>query len=144
MEVNGSMASLSAFGGFRCFIQTKATELRLTGTVQRYDKSDVKVVLEGTKQQLCIFLNCIDSLINDTDMITRRMFLGQAQVVLFRECNSFSIVMDERKRKENKGTIVKGQYSPDKYDLVSNSSANSPVVLQGSQPSRPASRASNK
>jgi len=143
-EVDGSLATLSEYRGFRRFIQAKATDLGLGGTIQRYDKSDVKVVLEGTKEQVANFVAFLDYCIKTYRMMEKRRFINPMQEVMLAEYNDFAVVKDHRKQQGRGGTIVKGQFSDgNDYDCVTTSSANSPV-LQGSQPSRPASRARNR
>eukprot|EP01039_Chlorochromonas_danica_P011972 gene11972-13564_t len=49
--VDGSLTVLSPHHGFRKFVQAKAMEIGITGSIQRYHHSDVRMRYEGTASQ---------------------------------------------------------------------------------------------
>jgi len=46
--VDGSQTVLAPHHGFRKFVQAKAMEIGITGAIQRYHHSDVRISYEGT------------------------------------------------------------------------------------------------
>jgi acylphosphatase len=142
--VNGSLVSLSKYKGFRRFIVGKAEENNLFGTVQRWDCRDVKIIVEGSNSNVTAFLKILSALQHQS-MISGVEPLSPAQSITLMTSCDFCIIKNNRKLKDNKGTIVKGIYSDDlqQYDVESVSSADSPC-LQGSQIARSRSSGSSR
>ena len=119
-DVDGSLASLSKYKGFRRFIVEKAKENNLFGTVQRWHCSDVKIIVEGSKSNVTVFLKILSAL-QHQGMISGVEALFPAQPVTLMTMFDFRIIKNNRRLKDNKGTILKGIYSDDlqQYDVES-------------------------
>ena len=108
-----------------------ATEIGVTGTIQRYHHFDVAVYIEGHLQQLQTFFNFLGGCIRDG------MFLNiersPHETVLFRSRTDFSIVTDHSRTVEKGGKVEKGPHSDDDHEKNSVSSAGSGIFL-GIQP----------
>ena len=127
-DVDGSLTVLSTHRGFRKFVQAKAIEIGITGSIQRYHHSDVRIHYEGTAlqiEQFIAFLNLCrhQSMIGAVD----KFYRIKADE---RRFDDFLIDRDFSRTVTNGGKVLKGRYSDgDEYDKVSEYSANSPILL---------------
>jgi acylphosphatase len=127
--VNGSLTKLSPHHGFRKFVQAKAKEMGITGSIQRYHYSDVQIQFEGTIPQMKLFTSFL-CLCREQGMIG--MFDDYKQ-------NSYAIRLfddfhidneDFCRNAANGGKVIKGPNSDgDEYGNMSEYSANSPMLL---------------
>lgn len=127
-DVNGSLTVLSPHHGFRKFVQAKAIEIGITGSIQRYHHRDVRIQYEGTALQIIQFIAFLNlcrhqGMIGVVDKINRT----RAEE---RRFDDFLIDMDFSRTVTNGGKVIKGLYSDgDEYDKLSEYSANSPMLL---------------
>jgi hypothetical protein len=108
-----------------------ATEIGVTGTIQRYHHFDVVVYVEGLLQQLQMFFDFLAGCMRD-GMFTN-IERSPHQTILFRLRVDFSIVTDHSKTVKKGGKVEKGPHSDDDHEKNSVSSAGSGVFL-GYQP----------
>ena len=123
-EVDGSLTCFSEYKGFRRFFEANANRIGVTGTIQRLERNNVRIVFE-TESQLRMdsfsdfLFNCIDK-----KMIGEYITESQEDVtVSFRDRN-FRIIGDHSRK------AVKGLYSEGtEFDKVSVSSSNNEVSI---------------
>jgi len=108
-EVNGSLTVLSPHHGFRKFVQAKATEIGITGSIQRYHHSDVRIHYEGTASQITRFIAFLNlcrhqGMIGAVDKYSRT----RAEE---RRFDDFLIDRDFSRTVANGGKVLKGAFS---------------------------------
>ena len=110
-NATGKLAIFAGFKGFRKFVQAKANELHITGTIQRYHHYDIKLKLEGTLEQQMAFIDFLD------ECQDRGMISGIAEYVSreirYRISRKFVILKDHSRLVDNNGKVHKGDYSDD-------------------------------
>ena len=108
-----------------------ATEIGVTGTIQRYHHFDIVVYVEGTNPQLDDFFNFLQT------SLAQNMFSNlesHDEKLIQRRVNcDFFIVTDHSKTVDKGGKVEKGPHSDDDHEKKSVSSAGSGVFL-GFQP----------
>jgi acylphosphatase len=108
----------SPYHGFRKFVQAKAMEIGITGSIQRYHHSDVRMRYEGTASQIeqfIAFLNLCrrQGLIDAVDQVSST----RAEK---RRFHDFLIDRDFSCTLVNGGMVLADAYSDgDEYDMVS-------------------------
>lgn len=129
-DVNGSLTTLSPHRGFRRFVQAKAKEIGITGSIQRYHHSDVRIQFEGTIPQIKLFIAFLN-LCREQGMIEN--FDGCKQrIEALRYFNDFVVDPDLSCAVVNGGMILKGAFSDgNEFDKVSVCSADFPILLGG-------------
>jgi len=122
IDVDGSLASLSEHKGFRRFFVANANVIGITGTIQRLNLNNVRIVFEADSQgrmdAIAKFLyDCID-----LKMI--RAFKIEHEVAVSIRSKNFCILTDFS------SGVTKGHYSEgDDFDKVSVSSSNAEVSV---------------
>jgi len=126
------LASLSeGGGGFRQYIVSHATEIGVTGTIQRYHHYDVIVCFEGHKLQLDEFFDFLQNCLGQ-GMFDNIVRLDEREIQR-RVWRNFSIVTDHSRTVEKGEKVEKGPHSDDHHEKNSVSSAGSGIFL-GYQP----------
>lgn len=129
--VDGSQTVLAPHHGFRKFVQAKAMEIGITGSIQRYHHSDVRMRYEGTASQVNQFIHFLDlcrghGMISVVDQVAHHS-------VEARRFHDFFIDRDFNFTVVNGGRLLKGTYSDgNEFDKVRTNSADLTVLL-GSQ-----------
>jgi len=116
--VDGSQTVLAPHHGFRKFVQAKAMEIGITGAIQRYHHSDVRISYEGTASQVNQFIAFLN-------MCRRQGMIGSVDQVSStraekRRFHDFLIDRDFSCTEVNGEEVLKGAYSDgDEYDTLS-------------------------
>lgn len=108
-DVDGSLTVLSPHHGFRKFVQAKAMEIGITGSIQRYHHSDVRMRYEGTVSQIKQFIAFLN-------MCRRQGMIGSVDQVSStraekRRFHDFLIDRDFSCTEVNGEEVLKGAYS---------------------------------
>jgi len=113
------LATLSSSGGFRRYIRAQAINHGLTGTIQRTEGSDVRVIFEGDITQHNNFYDFLMELvgltmIDDIDFVVERAIRRRAKA-------GFKILHDgsHKKSARNPDGVVSGRYSGNDYEIAS-------------------------
>ena len=124
VEVDGSLTSLSEYKGFRQFFVAKATEIGITGTIQRIVRSNVRIVFEADSQlKMDSFTKFLDNC-TDMEMIKNCDFESQEYIPVSLRFKNFRILTNFSSR------VLKGNYTEgNDFDNVSVSSSNSEVSM---------------
>lgn len=121
---------LSPHRGFRRFVQAKAKEIGITGSIRRYDHNDVHIEFEGTIAQMKLFIAFLN-LCMEQGMIGNSDD-NQQRTEALRHFNDFVVAPDVSRTVVNGGTIRKGAFSDgNEFDKVSVYSADYPILLGG-------------
>ena len=110
-----------------------ATEIGVTGTIQRYHHFDIVVYIEGHKQRLHTFFGFLASCIRDG--MFSNIERSPHETILFRSRANFSILTDHSRPEGIGSKVKKDPHSDDAHEKESVSSAGSDVFL-GFQPQR--------
>ena len=128
ISVNGSLTVLSPYVGFRKYVQAKAVEIGITGSIQRCHHHDMRIQFEGTVPQVQQFTQFLSLCVGQGMIETIDPYHQRTQ--LFRAFNNFAIVRDFSRTVANGGKVIKGECSlGDEYDKLSEFSANIPILL---------------
>eukprot|EP01033_Poteriospumella_lacustris_P005004 gene5003-3575_t len=117
-NVNGSLTVLSPHHGFRKFVQAKTIEIGITGSIQRYHHSDVRMRFEGTASQIKQFITFLN-------LCRRQGMIGSVDPVSNtraekRRFHDFFIDRDFSYTVVNGRIVLTDAYSDgDEYDTVS-------------------------
>ena len=124
VEVDGSLTSLSEYKGFRQFVVAKATEIGITGTIQRIVRSNVRIVFEADSQlKMDSFTHFLNEC-TDMKMIGEIAFEREEFVPVSFRFRNFHILTNFSSR------VFKGSYTEgNDFDNVSVSSSNSEVSM---------------
>lgn len=130
VNVNGSMTTLSKNKGFRNYVKAAADHIGVTGTIQRYHHADVKIEFEGTIDAVNEFIAFL------------KQCRGQGMIEHFADARedirrlslyeSFDILTDFSRTVDKGGKVLRGKYSDQDHDKVSEYSADRPM-MRGSQ-----------
>ena len=102
-------------------------EIGITGSIQRYHHSDVRIQYEGTTSQVIRFIAFLN-LCRHQGMMSAMERLSPTTTFGVRRCDDFIIDRDFSRTVANGGKAIKGVYSDgDDYDKLSVYSANYPT-----------------
>jgi len=122
IDVDGGLTSLSEHKGFRKFFVARATQIGITGTIQRVTLNNVRIIFETSSQEQLNLLSKFLGECIDQAMLSRYDVEAEEEVTLPHE--SFGIKTDFSK------TAVKGIYSDgDEFEKMSESSSNAEVSI---------------
>ena len=116
-NVNGRLASLSNYRGFRRYVKALADNVGVTGRIQRTRGEDVDLVFEGTDEQIGLFFRHLQALhrqamFHGYDLV-RRQDIGPRPVY-----EEFSIIVNLHRL-----VTRKGPHSDHEFDKLSEYSA---------------------
>ena len=120
---DGRLTSLSEHRGFRRYVVGNANAIGITGTIQRFHDTTVRMVFEASEVQLDRFVSFLKEC---SAMGMIRRICGYHQEALdYRLHATFGIVRDFSRTVARGGGVVKGPYSDDDADKLSVYSADS-------------------
>jgi hypothetical protein len=126
MNVNGRLTKFSESKGFRKYITAHAISFGVTGNIQRYNRSNVRLIFEGIPEQTEPFLEFLEGCVNQEMMEFNYDYYDEATIQR-RMCKTFTILKDHSRH------VVTGAYSDDVYETQSvSSSASNEILRSGS------------
>jgi len=116
MEVDGSLTSLSEVKGFRRYVKATADSLNITGTIQRFNLRNVKIVFEtDSRSQMNSFVQFLQRCVSMA--MVERIEFDSEKDISFKLSTTFSII-----KNFSKGAVA-GEHSidTDTFEKKSNS-----------------------
>jgi acylphosphatase len=120
---DGRLTCFSEHRGFRRYVVASADAIGITGTIQRYHDTTVRLVFEASENQLERFVSFLRES-SAMGMISRICDYHQ-EPLDYRMHATFKIVRDFSRTVVRGGGVVKGPYSDDDADKLSVYSADS-------------------
>ncbi len=127
VNVDGNLTSLLKIKGFRNYVKAYADTIGVTGLIQRYHNKDVRIWFEGLANQHAQFILFIEECINK-QMVEYAVCEKEDSYHKRKLYDGFKIVTDFSRTVDRGGKVVKGKYSDDEHDKMSQSSSNFPML----------------
>ena len=125
-KVDGSLATLSKAGGFRRLVLATAESIGIRGYVQRFTHTNVKVMLEGTHDQMEQMYNVLLEW-QGLGMFGSLVPIphSHSEGYVFHSFRKFEIIESHSRTSGPRHAVVNGEHSNDmeKYDKITEYSA---------------------